>query len=78
MDTKSTHPAILKFPGSAKDGKAELIRLAADSITANNEPELPEPQVKLKSETISDFKPGTTISLPKHSMTVVTWQQAEN
>jgi hypothetical protein len=55
------------------DATAESWLLTADSIAANNEPENEIPQVQVATTTLDNFRTGTQITLPRHSLQVISW-----
>ncbi|MFO8007371.1 MAG: hypothetical protein R6V05_06505, partial [Candidatus Brocadiia bacterium] len=73
LDTTDAHPVQLVFDGDAGDG-ATAWWLSADSITANNEYENGEPQVRVRQEEVADFASGHRLELPPHSMVVLEWR----
>lgn len=69
----ATLPARVDFAGEPAGGEAEMWRLEADDIEANNEPGHP-PQVRVVEERLSEFGPGTVLNLKPFSMRVLRWQ----
>jgi hypothetical protein len=76
LDTTQPRSVRLDFDGKAAKGQARAWWLAADKITANNEPEH-EPQVKPRQEDLTDFGAGKVLQLPPHSMLGVVWEQEQ-
>ena len=74
LDTQRPHRVRLNFPGSAKGKSATACWLTAEEITANNEYENGEPQVEIRKETVDNFEPGQTLTLPPYSMVGLEWQ----
>jgi len=74
VDVAEAHPVSVAFDGEVRGGTARRWRLGADSITANNEFEQPEPQVKLAEDTVDGFAPGHRFTLPAHSAMALQWQ----
>jgi len=74
IDVADAHPVAVAFDGKVKGGTAKRWRLTADSITAGNEFEQPEPQVELAEDTVADFAPGRRFSLPAHSAMALEWR----
>ncbi|MFO8012147.1 MAG: hypothetical protein R6X20_02460, partial [Phycisphaerae bacterium] len=68
------HDVAVAFDGKVKGGTARRWRLTADSITANNEFEQPEPQVELVEDAVADFVSGRRFTLPAHSATALEWR----
>lgn len=73
LDTNKAREVAVAFEGAA-DGPATSWLLAADSITANNEFEQPEPQVKVQENEVADFASGHRLTLPAHSMIALKWK----
>ncbi len=74
IDVAEAHPVAVAFDGKVKGGTARRWRLTADTITASNEFEQPEPQVELTEDTVADFAPGRRLRLPPHSATALEWR----
>jgi alpha-L-arabinofuranosidase len=74
LDVSIARPVEIVFAGMPVQNKAPLWRMSADKITANNEFENPEPQIKVSQETINDFSTGQKITLPPYSMAVLEWE----
>ena len=74
IDVAETHPVAVTFEGKVKGGTATRWRLAADSITASNEFEQPEPQVNLVEDAVDGFAPGHRFTLPAHSAMALEWR----
>ncbi|HDN27020.1 MAG TPA: hypothetical protein ENG03_08000 [Thioploca sp.] len=53
---------------------AESWLLTADSVAANNEPENEIQPVQVAQTTIEEFRPGITLTLPPHSLQVISWK----
>jgi len=79
IDVEQAHPVAVAFEGKVAGGRAARWRLAADSITANNEFEQAEPQVRLQEDEVPGFASGRVFTLPPHSAMVLEWrvEQAE-
>jgi hypothetical protein len=63
----------VRFEGEAA-GSARTWRLTADRITANNEFEQPEPQVRVVESVLTGFRSGTRVKVPPFSMMALQWQ----
>ena len=74
LDTEAERPVRLEFPGQVRGDRAQIWWLSADSITASNEYDNPEPQVEIEESELPDFESGRTIVMPPHSMVGITWQ----
>jgi hypothetical protein len=74
LSTSHGLPASLEFSGGTADSKARSWLLTADSITANNEFEQPEPQVRVVEEEMTDFGSGARVVVPPFSMRALSWQ----
>lgn len=77
LDTGDTHSVKLALPTAVKNTTARAWRLAADSISANNEYETGEPQVRITDGTLGRFGSGCEIRLPAHSMLVLKWEDSQ-
>jgi len=75
LDTSKPRPVVVAFKGEVAGGEARSWALAADAITASNEYEAGEPQVRLRERPLKPFASGQRLVLPPHSMTVVEWTQ---
>jgi hypothetical protein len=71
--TEKEQKVAIEFEGSPVGG-ATAWWLAGPELTSSNEPEVGEPQVAAREERIADFKSGTTLTLPPHSMVSVAWE----
>ena len=74
IDTSKPHPVAVAFDGTVKDKVATRWSLTAPSITASNEFEQPEPQVKLVESEIPNFASGHQLTLPPHSAMALEWE----
>ncbi len=74
LDTSKPHPVAVAFDGKVAGGKARQWLLTAEKITANNEFESPQPQVRVIERTINDFQSGARLNLPPFSMLALSWQ----
>jgi len=74
LDTSKPHPVAVAFDGKVTGGKARQWLLTAEKITANNEFELPQPQVRVIERMITGFQSGARFDLPPFSMLAVSWQ----
>jgi len=75
LDLKRALPVRVEFEGGAPDGPARRHLLTADSVTATNEWEVGEPQVRVRTEEVKGFKSGFTLTVPPHSLYALQWQQ---
>lgn len=75
LDTKQAHPVRLEFDGGTK-GAAHQVQLAAESLTANNEPDWNpgKSPVELRESDFANFRSGQLLTLPPHSMTTLHWE----
>ncbi len=73
LDTSRQQPVTVEFSGTARDSSAHAWLLSADSITASNEFEQPEPQVKVRESRIAGFESGSRLALPPFSMLALQW-----
>ncbi len=74
VDVAEAHPVAVAFRGGVAGGRATRWRLTADSITANNEFEQTEPQVRLVEDTVAGFRSGHRFILPAHSAMALQWR----
>ena len=74
IDTSQARPVAVAFDGTVRGGKAKRWSLTAPSITANNEFEQPEPQVKLLKTEVAGFASGHHLTLPAHSACALEWE----
>ncbi len=74
LDLERRLPVEVRFEGAVRDGAAVSYLLSADEITAVNEWEVGEPQVKLVREEIAGFQSGYRATVPPFSMFGLTWQ----
>ena len=72
LDTSEKQPVKIEFDGTVK-GATQVYTLTADSITANNEVELPEAQVVIKETAHPKFHSGASLNIPPHTMVVLNW-----
>jgi hypothetical protein len=63
---------LVTFSGASPRGRVVLERLEANAITDTNELER---RVTIRKETLENFDSETPLPLPRHSMTVLTWEQ---
>ena len=80
-DRFSVAPYIIQgfavaFDGNAAGGEARRWLLTAEKITANNEFESAQAQVRVIERTINDFQSGARLSLPPFSMLAVSRSRA--
>ena len=73
LDVSKSHKSIIKFDGQVQPG-ATMHLLTGDTLDANNEFEVAEPQVTISEKQLPDFKSGSQITVPPHSMVVVEWK----
>jgi len=73
LDTTNPRPVAVEFDGRASEEGAQWWLLSADEITANNEFEQPEPQVKVTKGELENFTSGQRTNLPPHSMMALQW-----
>ena len=74
LDTSQQQPVAVEFDGEVAGPAAQARLLTADSITANNEFERPEPQVHVRESRIGGFTSGSRITLPPFSMLALEWE----
>ncbi len=74
LDVSKRREVIVKFAGKVMGGQATSWTLAADRITASNEFEVGEPQVKVRQGVVKGFGSGSSVELTPHSMVVLSWQ----
>ncbi len=74
IDTSQAHPVAVAFDGNVRGGKATRWSLTAARITAGNEFEQAEPQVKLVEDAVAGFAPGHRLTLPAHSAMALEWE----
>jgi hypothetical protein len=74
IDVAEAHPVTVAFDGKVQGRIAERWRLVSDSLSANNEFEQPEPQVRLVEDAVKDFASGHRFTLPPHSAMALEWQ----
>lgn len=74
LDVTRALPVSVKLPDKVAGDKASSYLLTADSITANNEWDVGEPQVSIRQEELPDFASGTTVTLPAHSLMALKWK----
>ena len=74
IDVAEAGPLAVAFDGKVNGGTAKRWRLVSDSVTANNEFEQPEPQVRLVEDAVEHFAPGHRYTLPAHSAMALEWQ----
>ncbi len=75
FSTTTPHQVSLEFEGDPKGVSAESWLLTADSVTVNNEPENGIPQVQVAKSFIAEFRPGISLTLPQHSLKVISWRR---
>ena len=78
LDVSTARPVIVKFAGKVVDNKVTSWALATETITANNEFEVGRPQVEVTTNVLGDFSSGSKITLPPHSMKVLSWKVETN
>jgi len=74
LDTSKPRQVALQFDGEPAGGKARQWLLTAERITADNEFESPEPQVRVVEREVTGFRSGTRLVLPPFSMSALSWQ----
>ena len=74
IDTSRAHPVAVAFEGTVRGRKATRWLLTAPRITANNEFEQAEPQVKLVEDEVAGFASGHRLTLPAHSAMALEWE----
>ena len=79
LSTTTPHTVSLELGQSHEpsDATAESWLLTADSIAANNEPENEIPPVQVATTTLDNFRTGRKITLPQHSLQVISWKSSE-
>ena len=74
LDTAKPRNVAVEFEGKVAGGKARQWLLSADRISANNEYEAGDPQVKVAESEISGFASGKRIQLRPFSMLAREWE----
>ncbi len=74
LSTSKAHPVSVTFPSKPLPNTTQSWLLTANSITANNEFESPQPQVLLRQDPLDSFQTGWQELMPPFSMRVITWQ----
>ena len=74
LDTSKPHAVSVAFDDKVAGSKAHQWLLTAEKITANNEFESAQPQVRVIERTINDFQSGARLNLPPFSMLAVSWE----
>ncbi|MFC1633863.1 hypothetical protein ACFL5Z_03410 [Planctomycetota bacterium] len=74
LDVTTPRSIIVRFAGNAVQGKATSWTLAAETITANNEFEVEQPQVEITTDVLNKFSSGSRVVLAPHSMKVLSWE----
>ncbi len=74
LDVSRPLEITLDLDAPVRDGQAVWKRLAADDLTANNELEQAEPQVVIQEGGLDEFRDGSSLTLPPHSLTVLHWR----
>ncbi len=74
LDVSKPREVTVKFVGKVTGDHATSWTLSADSITASNEFEVGEPQVKMRQGVVRGFARGSKVELAPHSMLVLSWQ----
>ena len=77
LDTNEPQAVQLKFEGAVQASGAMQYTLVGDSLDANNEFEVSEPQVTVEEKNLPEFTSGTLLNLPPHSMVVLEWEQSD-
>jgi hypothetical protein len=72
LSTGEPAPVVVEFEGSARGGARSWL-LTADQISANNEFEQPEPQVKVQEANIAGLTSGAQFAVPAFSMLGLSW-----
>ena len=73
LDTSNSQQTEIKFAEKVQGSTATAHLLTGDSLTANNEYEVGDPQVKITESALKNFKSGAPVTLPPHSMIVLKW-----
>ncbi len=74
LDTAKTRSVAIEFEGRVARGTARQWLLSADRISANNEYEAGDPQVKMTESEVSGFASGKRIQLHPFSMLALEWE----
>ncbi len=74
LDTSERRQVHVDFSGAVAGGRATRWTLTADEITANNEPEVGEPQVKIRRSELDGFSSGYRVTVPPFSMVAFEWE----
>ncbi len=74
IDTSRAQPVTVAFDGKVAGGRAKRWMLSANAITAGNEFEGGEPQVKLAEREIAGFESGYKVDMPPHSAFALGWE----
>lgn len=69
LHLNQNQPVTFNLPGTINGATQHL--LTANNIWRNNET---TEQVKIETTTLPDFSDGSTLTLPKHSIVVLTWE----
>jgi len=73
LDADDARSVKLALPGRVAYQQANMWVLTAPEVTADNEPETPEPQVKTVTHELGGFGNGAKLTLPPHSMVALEW-----
>ena len=72
-DLAASHSLTLRLPGKEAPRPAMRLTLVSDGLFANNEPESPEPGVRIVEESLDAFGDGSVIVVPPCSMVGFVW-----
>jgi hypothetical protein len=73
LDLGDSQDVVVTFEGAAS-GSAERWLLSSNSLVANNELELDQPQATIVRDRIDRFGDGHRLTLPPHSITSLRWR----
>jgi len=73
LDTSKQQNVAVEFAGEVEGNVAKSWLLTADKITANNEYEVGEPQVRAAEEKVADFASESQVTLPPFSVRTLAW-----
>ncbi len=74
IDVAEAHPVAVAFDGKVNGGTTKRWRLVSEAVTANNEFEQPNQQVRLVEDAVENFASGHRFTLPAHSAMALEWQ----
>jgi hypothetical protein len=72
-DLEQTRRVTLALPSGEPPRPARRLVLVSDGLWANNEPESPQPGVRIEESRVESFGDGATIEVPPYSMVGYEW-----